>query len=239
MGGQVELATPHASPRKLNPTRGTTEVLETTFDTTAVTSRRRCSIRSGLGRSPWVLPLVSLFLYGRAWAQDPPNLQVRDRQVKTLARVLAYDENLTRRAGNSVVLAVIYSPGNPGLKKEASEWFASFSKLESYNIRGLPFHVVMLPFADVEKAEKSIADSKAVALYVCPGLEGETAHIKRISRKRKATTIASREEQVAAGLALGVFSDHGKFFVVVNLPASRAEGAQFDSDLLRLAKVIQ
>lgn len=164
---------------------------------------------------------------------------MRERQVKTLARALAYDENLTARAGSAVVLAVLYRSENPGSEKEATGWFALFSKLESYSIRGLPFHSVLLPFTNVEALDKAVGDRGVVALYVCPGLENEIAAIKRVSQRHKITTIGSQEAQVVGGLALGVFSLNGKLTVVVNLPTSREEGARFDSDLLRLARVIQ
>jgi hypothetical protein len=183
--------------------------------------------------------MVSLLLCALASAQETPDSQVRDRQVKTLARVLAYDESLTKRAGSRVVIGVLYKAGSPDVQNEPTEWFAAFSKLESYNIRGLPIHAVMLPFTTPEVLQESVSGRNIVALYICPGLEGEIANIKRISRERKTTTIASREDMVHAGLTLGVFSEHGKLSVVVNLAASRAEGAQFGSDLLRLAKVIQ
>ena len=192
-------------------------------------------------RSPllWAFPMVSLFLCARVSAQTPPDLQIRERQVKTLARVLAYDDNLAARAGSRVVLVVLYKAGNPDFEKEATGWFTEFSKLESYKVRGLPFHAVMAPFTSEEALDKATAELKAVALFVCPSLEDATATIKQFSQKHKTTTIGSREEQVTDGLALGVFSLNGKLVVEVNLPASRAEGAKFDSDLLRLAKVIQ
>jgi YfiR/HmsC-like len=237
---RVEGATTHShasqgSTRRREPSRRSNQLV----DATAVTSRCWCKPRPERSRAHWVFLLVGLLLHAHASAQSLSDPQVREREVKTLARVLAYDENLAGRAGSRVVLAVLYKPGGPDLEKEGAAWFAFFSQLESYTARGLPFHVIMLPFTTAEALEKSIADLKVVALYVCPGLEGDIAAIKRVSQKRKSTTIASREEQVTAGLALGVFSDHGKLVVVVNLPAARAEGAQFGSDLLRLAKVVQ
>jgi hypothetical protein len=175
----------------------------------------------------------------QAWAESPGELLVRERQVKTIARALAYDGNLPGRAGGTVVLAVLYKPGNPVSEKEATESFALFTKLESYSILGLPFHSVKLPLTGAQSLEETVRGLGVVALYVCPGMEEQMGNIKRISRKLKVTTIASREDQVLAGLALGVFSTDGRLVVEVNLPASREEGARFGSDLLRLAKVIQ
>jgi hypothetical protein len=187
----------------------------------------------------WGIAVFGLLFCSRVSAEGQQDQLVGERQVKTLARALAYDENLLSRAGRAVVLAVLYKVGNAASEREAAESSALFAKLESYNVLGLPFHSVKLPFTSAEALDAAVGAQGLVALYVCPGMEGEMASIKRISRRRKATTIASREEQVTAGLALGVFLIDRKLTVIVNLPVSQEEGARFGSDLLRLAKVIQ
>ena len=187
----------------------------------------------------WGIAILVVLFCTQVSAQSQPELLVRERQAKTLARALAYDENLPSRAGKKVVLAVLYKFGNPASEKEAAESFAQFAKLESYRLLGLPFHSVKLAFTNAEVLDEAVGGQGIVALYVCPGMEDEIGNIKRISRKHKTTTIASREEQVTAGLTLGVFTIDRNLTVFVNLPVSREEGARFSSDLLRLAKVIQ
>ena len=59
------------------------------------------------------------------------------------------------------------------------------------------------------------------------------------TRRLKVITMASRQDYVQRGLSLGVFAIDGKPTILVNLAASKAEGAAFGSDLLRLAKVIR
>ncbi len=187
----------------------------------------------------WCIPILGGLFCSQVSAESPGEPLVRERQVKTIARALAYDENLPSRAGGTVVLAVLYKPGNPVSEEEATESFIRFAKLESYSILGLPFHSVKLPFTDARGLGEAVGGQGIVALYICPGMEDQIGNIKRISRKLKVRTIASREDQVMAGLTLGVFSTNGRLVVEVNLPASREEGARFSSDLLRLAKVIQ
>ncbi len=209
------------------------------LDAIAVTRHRWRSSQLGRSGALWCVPILGALLCSPVSAETTGELLVRARQVKTIARALAYDENLTSRAGGTVVLAVLYKAGNPVSEKEAAESFTLFAKLESYSILGLPFRSVKLAFTDARRLEDAVGGQGIVALYVCPGMEDQIANIKRISRKRKVRTIASREEQVMDGLALGVFSTAGRLVVEVNLPASREEGARFGSDLLRLAKVIQ
>jgi len=225
--------------RGLNPREESSDLFVDNLDATVVTRPRWHNSQPERSTPLWLIPVLGMLLCSQASAQSHQEVLVRERQVKALARVLAYDDKLPNRAGTTVVLAVLYKPGNPSSEKEATESFSQFAKLESYRILGLPFHSVKLPFTSVDALDRAIGSQGIVALYVCPGLDDEIANLKRISRKHKATTIASREEQLAAGLALGVFSLDGQLTVVVNLPASREEGARFSSDLLRLARVIQ
>ena len=60
-----------------------------------------------------------------------------------------------------------------------------------------------------------------------------------LTRKRHVITVGSREDYVKRGVSLGVFLASGRPTIMVNLSASRSEGAAFSSDLLRLATVIK
>ena len=53
------------------------------------------------------------------------------------------------------------------------------------------------------------------------------------------TTIARGRPLVEAGLAIGVEVQGDKPRIVVNLPAAKAEGTSFGSELLRLADIIR
>jgi hypothetical protein len=63
--------------------------------------------------------------------------------------------------------------------------------------------------------------------------------IKSVSRQRKVLTVASQEGHLKLGLSLGVFDIGGKNTIMVNLEASREEGAVFGPELLRLATVVR
>jgi hypothetical protein len=62
--------------------------------------------------------------------------------------------------------------------------------------------------------------------------------IVAISRARKITTITGVPEFVKKGIALGLTLRAERPLVLVHLPAARAEGADFNSQLLKLARVL-
>ncbi|MGZ3441616.1 MAG: YfiR family protein, partial [Polyangia bacterium] len=115
----------------------------------------------------------------------------------------------------------------------------AFKALECVKVQNLPLRVVKLAYSSKDALHSAVTSQGIDALYVCPGLESDQGGIRDESRRDHVLTIASREEQLTAGLSLGVFTFEGKTTITVNLPASKEEGAAFSSELLRLARVIR
>jgi len=161
------------------------------------------------------------------------------RRAIVIARVLAYDGALAARAGATLVIGVLYKKGNPASERGAEEAVKSFKPLESVMVASLPFRALAAPFAGASALEALIDKEGVDALFLCDGLDAEMTAIKQISHKRKVLTLGTQESQMKAGVALGVVTESGKLQIVVNLAFSREEGAEFSSDLLRIARVIK
>jgi hypothetical protein len=188
-------------------------------------------------RAALVLGLwVSAILAPKAFA-DPEIL--RERHATILVKALSYDEKLKERAGEEMVVAVLYQGGKDGSANEAEAWRQAFANLTSLRFQGLPFRVLTLPLSNAERLRKAIAKEGVDAIFVLATGRDDLTWIEKVTRESKVLTMASCEEQVTAGLSLGVFLTEGKNTLIVNLTASRAEGAIFSSALLKLAKVIK
>jgi hypothetical protein len=186
--------------------------------------------------SATVVALLAMRLDGSvARADDVPP----DRQALILTRTLAYDNNLRARAGEAVVVAVVFRRGNPTSEAAAAPILQGFRALEGVKVQDLPFHVAQLPYAGAQALKSSIESQGIDALYICPGLESEIGAIKELSHHEHVLTIGSKEEYVKNGLSLGVFVVDAKNTITVNLAATRDEGAAFAAELLRIGRVIR
>src|SRR6185295_7088358 len=103
----------------------------------------------------------------------------------------------------------------------------------------LPISVVKLAYAGKDALKSSIAAQGIDALYCCPSLDPDLGAIREVSHQQHVLTLASKEAFVQAGLSIGVFPSDGKPMIMINLAASRDEGASLSSELLRLAAVIR
>jgi hypothetical protein len=159
-----------------------------------------------------------------------------EREALILTRALAYDGRLKARAGAQLVVGVIDSASRASSAASAG-MARAFRSLSKVKVQGMPLNTETLVYS-TPQALGAVLQSRGIdVLYVCPGLEAELAAIIQVARQRQVLTVASRPEFVSRGLSLGVFPIEERPTILVNLPASRAEGAEFSSDLLRLAKV--
>ena len=177
----------------------------------------------------WLFLLVT-----PARADIPP-----ERQAMILTRALSYDNNLRSRAGDTVVVAIVYKAGNGASESMAEAMLRAFKALESAKVQELPFRAVKVAFTGKDALRSAILSQGIDALYGCVGLEAEQGTLKELSHHEHVLTIGAREDQVSGGMSLGVFVTDGKPTITVNLQASRDEGASFSSELLRLARVLR
>jgi hypothetical protein len=161
------------------------------------------------------------------------------RQVLILTRALAYDGNLKTRAGADLLIAVLGKAGHSASDELAGTMGKAFRGLGNVKVQGLAVRATQMSYKDAAGLAATIEREGIDAIYVCPGLDAELMGIFEATRRLKVVTMASRQDYVQRGLSLGVFALEGKPTIVVNLAASKAEGAAFGSDLLRLAKVIR
>jgi len=203
-------------------------------------SRTRSShpVRARRGHWTAVGPALLCALVATATAAPADEVPAA-RQVLILTRALAYDGNLKTRAGTELLIAVLGKPGNAASDELGGMMGKAFRGLGNVKVQGLAVRATQLAYKDAAGLAAAIESQGIDALYVCPGLDAELMGIFEATRKLKVVTMASRQDYVQRGLSLGVFAIDGKPTIVVNLVASKLEGAAFGSDLLRLAKVIR
>jgi hypothetical protein len=161
------------------------------------------------------------------------------KQAIFLMRIIAYDANLKSRAGATINIAILAQKGDLESEKASEAILQAFMSFESARLAGLPVKATRLFFAGRESLERTVRDEGIDTFYVCSSLDANLADIKSVARSSKVLTVGSQEGYLKLGLSLGVFNVDGKNTILVNLDASRAEGAAFGPDLLRLATVVR
>jgi hypothetical protein len=161
-------------------------------------------------------------------------------QALLLLRVLAYDRNLKQRAGAAVTVAVLYKPGDRSSEAHGASLVAAFEEVSrDVVVAGLPVRVEAMPYRDAADFEARLGAVRPALAYVDLALGRTVPDILQATRRRGVLTAAGSRSLVEAGLAIGVEAQSGRAGLIVNLKASRLEGADLDAALLAVSDVVK
>lgn len=159
--------------------------------------------------------------------------------ASTLMRILAYDRNLkTRASGKAAPVFILYLEGNQASETMQSDVSNALEDLAaSVTVAELHVSVLSVPYSSVSDLEAKIMAKRPVAMFVCTGLADAVPAVSAVTRRRSVLTLTLTTAYLKTGLSIGFQRGDDRVNILINLPASRAEGADLDAALLRLAEV--
>lgn len=158
-------------------------------------------------------------------------------QVSVFLKVISFDRQLHLRAPTEVVLGIAFQSGNRAsviAKEEARQAIAAARD----GVDGLPIRVETIDL-DVERLGEALARHGLTHLYVTPLRATDIGAIAAATRAAQVTTLTGVPRYVSRGLAIGVELRDERPRILVNLNASRLEGANLSAELLKLATIVK
>ncbi len=154
-----------------------------------------------------------------------------------ILRVLAYDRNLKARSdGKTASIVVLFQEGNQASESLQIDMENALEGLSSgASISGLAVKATSYAYANPAALDARLASLRAAAVFVCSGLGDAIPNITTVVRKRSVLSFTLNTAFVKGGLSIGFANAEDRVHIVVNLPAYRAEGADLDASLLRIA----
>ena len=204
--------------------------------------RDRFNIRLGTVTAMAVLVvLVCLFpgsRRGRAHAPVEGAWAGSELHIKILMSALSYERTLQRNDHGYLTIGVLFDPWNTDSLVPSTRILAVFQKqVSEHTFHGRQVIVQAVPLSGDDKL-KPVLENLAV-LYFAPGLgTGDVARVTALTRNCHVVSVTGVEDYVHGGVALGVLLRGGHPQVMVNYRAALAEGAEFSTQLLQLAAVI-
>lgn len=156
-------------------------------------------------------------------------------QLPLLLKVMSFDRQLQARGAGGLVIAIAYQSGyhESASAKDGAVRAAGGGRV----IDGMPVSVVTIDL-DREELGPALAHSRATLLYVAPLRGVDLKQLTSVTRAARVSTLTGVMHYVELGLAVGVRLRGDRLRIVVNLAASRLEGAELTAELLRLADVL-
>jgi hypothetical protein len=155
-------------------------------------------------------------------------------QLPLFLKVMSFDRQLSSRGGGTLVLAIAYQSGYRASADAKEEAWRAASNIRE--ISGMPLSIVAIDL-DREDAAAALTRGRVTLLYLTPVRGVDVKELGGVARAAHVTTLTGVVRYVELGLAVGVRLRGDRPRIVVNLAASRLEGAELGAELLKLAEV--
>jgi hypothetical protein len=157
-------------------------------------------------------------------------------QIPILVKVMTFDRQLRVRAPEGPVVGIVFQSGNRASTLAKDDVVRSLGTTR--DVDGERFRVVAIDL-DRERLEEALRTSNVTVLYVTPLRATDVGALAAIARAAHVTTVTGVPRYVSLGLGIGVGQRGGRPRILINVEATRLEGAEFGAELLKLAEIVK
>lgn len=161
-----------------------------------------------------------------------------DFQVSLFSRLLHFDRALGPPE-SELTLALVFQGGLRESTQARDEFIAAVDAASGQAV-GHRFHVVAIDLGSDDSAEAldRAIPSGVDLMYVAPLRAFSIDALAQFSRSRSIRTLTGVPDYVHRGLSVGLELEAGSSRILVNRTAAQLEGADFSSELLKLARIV-
>ncbi|MGA8806623.1 MAG: YfiR/HmsC family protein [Thermoanaerobaculia bacterium] len=152
-------------------------------------------------------------------------------QAAIIAKLWQFDRNFVPR--DPLTLGVLYQ------SKFRISFVAANDLCHEFEAAKLSVRCVLVDLSDGAVAPGQQIPQGIDAAYIAPLRAVNVEALFVALRVRRIRTVTAVPEYVAAGAAVGLALRGDHAAMIVNLPAARAEGSDFSSQLLKLARIVE
>ena len=162
-------------------------------------------------------------------------------QIPILAKILNFDRRFTERAGGRLTIGVLYQSRYRTSANVAAEVCRALEQLPPGAfgaLESLERTCIAIDLDAISALDSVVKRLGVRVLYVSPLRAVHLEDVTAVSRAAQITTFTGVPRYVETGMAIGVDLKRERPEIVINLAASRAEGADLAAHLLKLARVV-
>jgi hypothetical protein len=193
------------------------------------------NMKAGL-QSVGIALLLSLCISTMHAEDGPVPVEV---QLALFEKIISFDRNLKPRVGNQIILGILYEEDFRTSLNVMDDFLESMDASQVKQVGGIPIRCVPLAINGETDFALILTRSNVNVLYVAPLRAVDMEKITAVTRAKHILTLAGVPEYVESGLAIGIGTRGEKPLILINIGAAKAEGSDFNSQLLKLAKVIR
>ena len=156
-------------------------------------------------------------------------------QIPLFLKMLTFDRSTQARGSQPLNFGILFQASNRNatrVRDEAQRMLAKTPRIGNAELR------VFLINLDDEDLAKTLEKNAIEVLYVCPLRGVGIEHITSVTQAADVLTVTGLPVYAERGIAVSFGSVNEKPQIIINLTSAKREGADFDSRVLALSKVI-
>lgn len=159
--------------------------------------------------------------------------------LKIVMRAIAYDHNLRKQEAIPLRVGVLYDPRSRPSEAHALAIVERMrEQARDMTLKRRTVYVDMVRLEEDARLRATLSLGLSI-LYLVPGLElADVRRVIRVTRDLDVITACGVEAYVYAGVSIGSILRGESPKILINLAASRLEGADLSSQLLQLAEIV-
>lgn len=160
-------------------------------------------------------------------------------QGQIFVKVLMFDRSYEGRARDGFVSAVLYQGGFRRSYLAGEEFSATVMSPGDASSGTGPIRCLLIDVDRERDLPAALASAAADIIYVAPLRSYDIASIARAARDLRLPVYTGVPEYLADGLAVSLEIQDEKPRILINLKAAKEQGANFDSRILSLARIVE
>jgi hypothetical protein len=183
----------------------------------------------------FVLLLILLTVHLSAQEMDVP----MNLQYSLIGKILSFDRALKSDSNDTVVIGILYQ-SKFRISLNAKNELLIYAKADVNNkIGSHPVQWIGIEVNSGDEINTVLETENIAVLYVAPMRNVAIREIAQITRAKHILSLTGIPEYLEDGLAVGIGAKGDKPFIYVNLAASKAEGADFNSQFLKFVQIVE
>ena len=153
--------------------------------------------------------------------------------AKVLLTALAYDLNLIKKRGPIIRIGIVGEESPKGTSMHKA--YQSFSKMKN---KGMPIEFTRLVTTKSAQVDRALKEQDLDVLHLATDDAAFIPELSALADKRDVLLLSCDQHQISKGVAIGAIARKNKPKLLINVRASKAQGASLSARLLQLSELV-
>lgn len=183
---------------------------------------------------------IACLLVGRCLTFAAQEIPVPvELQYQLFLKILDFDRNLKTRVGEEIVFGIAYQKTFRESADTKDELVKSIQRSSLKEINSLPIRFFLVELKGENDLADALAKEKINILYITPLRAFDIRAFANVCQAKQIMTLTGVPSYMDLGISIGFEVKGQSPEIVINLQSAKAEGMDFSSRLLQLARVIE